>query len=138
MLGCSPLTGLSATKRNVVRMLADAPILHLATHGIVCNPEFKLGAVLLAPSSGDDGILHASELPALRVGARLVVLSACQTGQGQVSAEGLLGLSRALLLAGVPASVLSLWPVDDEFTEEFMVHLYSMMIGGECVQEQCN
>lgn len=57
--------------------------------------------------------------------ADLVVLSACSTGQGRIAAEGLLGLSRAFLLAGAPTVIVSLWNIpDDNSTAELMRRFY--------------
>ncbi len=66
------------------------------------------GLIALAPSSGDDGFLSAKEILAMRLVARLVVLSACNTGRGRVTGDGVVGLSRAFIAAGVPSVIVSL------------------------------
>ena len=57
--------------------------------------------------------------------AELVVLSACDTGRGDIKGEGVIGLSRSLIAAGVPSLVVSLWKVPDDATQELMVEFYT-------------
>ncbi len=65
----------------------------------------------------------------LRYNARVVVLSACETGLGWVErGEGITGLTRAVMYAGSPSAVVSLWSVDDEGTRDLMVRFYENMI----------
>jgi len=77
-------------------------------------------------ASDDDGILTVPEIAAMDLtGVAWVVLSACETGIGPVaSGEGLLGLARSFRVAGAGALILSLWPVDDLATKEWMAELY--------------
>lgn len=79
-----------------------------------------------AATGGDDGILTAEEISAMDLtGVREVVLSACDTGLGDIAAgEGVLGLQRAFRLAGARALVMSLWPVNDRATHEWMSAYY--------------
>lgn len=83
--------------------------------------------------AGDDGILTALEISGLDLwGTKLVALSACQTGLGDVlSGEGVYGLRRALGLAGAESQLISLWKVNDEATKEMMVDYYSRLRKGE-------
>jgi CHAT domain-containing protein len=82
------------------------------------------GLIALAPSSGDDGFLSAKEVLAMRLVAELVVLSACNTGRGRVTGDGVVGLSRAFIAAGVPSVIVSLWTVPDMPTSSLMTDLY--------------
>jgi CHAT domain-containing protein len=85
----------------------------------------------------EDGILTAAEIARLNLsGARLVVLSACQTGLGDVKhSEGVVGLQRAFKRAGVETLVMSLWEVDDAATSILMDAFYRQWLEGKSKQE---
>src|SRR6266850_1616618 len=72
-----------------------------------------------------DGFLRLHDIYNLKLGADLVVLSACNTALGkEIKGEGLLGLTRGFMYAGAPRVVASLWAVDDEITAELMKRFY--------------
>lgn len=85
------------------------------------------GLIALTPSSGDDGFLSAKEILAMRLVAKLVVLSACNTGRGRVTGDGVVGLSRAFIAAGVPSVIVSLWTVPDTPTSLLMTTFYQYL-----------
>lgn len=115
----------SATKSAVKTALGNHGILHLATHGFADTQNPLASFVVLAPDTdGEESLLYASDLLNLDLPADLVVLSACQTGLGLVSGDGVIGLSRALLIAGARTVLVSLWNVDDLATAELMRHFY--------------
>jgi len=126
LLHGSALIGNRATKVAVLPQLTQARIIHFATHGLYSDVQRSglPGAIALAPSAQDDGLLTASEILNLKLHAELVVLSACDTGKGYISADGVLGLSRALITAGVPSVMVSLWSVPDAPTAELMIEFY--------------
>lgn len=148
------LVGRQATK-TALQQAAAPNILHIATHGFfldgaadggrgtralredeappIANPLLRSGLALSganqanrAATPKDDGILSALEAAGLDLwGTQLVVLSACDTGVGEVkTGEGVYGLRRALVLAGSEAQVLSLWPVSDLATRDLMIEYY--------------
>ncbi|REG45544.1 tetratricopeptide repeat protein [Paraburkholderia sp. BL6669N2] len=100
------------------------------------NPLLRSGLALAGANQlhagGDDGILTALEVSGLDLaGTELVVLSACETGVGQVqNGEGVYGLRRAMVLAGVQTQVVSLWKVDDIATKDLMVAYYGRLSTG--------
>jgi CHAT domain-containing protein len=120
-------------------------ILHIATHGFFeatedsPNPLLQSGLILAGAALAErqsgpeqDGILTALEVTGLDLrGTQLVVLSACETGVGELAAgEGVYGLRRALVLAGSHSQVISLWKVDDTATQELMVAYYDRLLSG--------
>jgi CHAT domain-containing protein/Tfp pilus assembly protein PilF len=101
------------------------------------NPLLRSGLALAGANQGkngdDDGVLTALEAAGLDLwGTKLVVLSACDTGVGEVKkSEGVQGLRRALVLAGSESQVMSLWPVSDEGAKELMIEYYRALRQGE-------
>jgi CHAT domain-containing protein len=140
-------TGAEATEA-VLKALTGPRLLHVATHGFflpdqehdptraVENPLLRSGLVLSGAnereSGEEDGVLTALEAASLDLwGTRLVVLSACETGVGEVQVgEGVQGLRRALVVAGSESQLLSLWRVDDEATRDLMVGYYRRLQSG--------
>ena len=108
-------------------------IVHFATHGLLnsSHPELS-GLVLSLVDEGgrpQDGFLRAHEVYNLKLGADLVVLSACQTALGkEVRGEGLIGLTRGFMYAGSPRVVASLWRVPSKATAELMKRFYRGML----------
>ena len=101
---------------------SDAKVLHLATHAVLNNASPLYSYLLLAgEQGGEDGLLEARELLTMNLNAELVVLSACETARGRVGdGEGIIGLSWALMVSGVPSTVLSQWKVASDSTSIFM------------------
>lgn len=100
------------------------------------NPLLRAGLALAGANEqkeGDNGILTALEMTGLNLwGTKLVALSACDTGVGEVrNGDGVHGLRRALVLAGTETQVMSLWPVSDRWTRELMVAYYRGLQRGQ-------
>jgi CHAT domain-containing protein len=132
MLKVSPLLGKEATKAAVLRKVAAADGLYFATHGVADGREpLSGGFLLLSAPDFAAGWWTAREIQACRLRAKLVVLSACQTGLGQVHDAGIIGLARAFQLAGVPRVVMSLWSVNDAATNELMQSFMRHLLGAE-------
>lgn len=126
LLNVDALTGDHAMESDVVPQMQTARIIHLATHGLLSNAlGWQVpGAIALAPSQTDDGLLTADEILNLSLHAELVVLSACNTGRGRVTSDGVVGLSRSFITAGASSVVVSLWAVPDESTSTLMTAFY--------------
>jgi CHAT domain-containing protein len=131
LLQAAPLIGDAATERAVRARMPSAQIVHLATHGFAFawDARARESFVALASDELHDGRLTVGEIlddPALRLQAELVVLSACQTGLGDLKeAEGTVGLPRAFLARGARSVLVSLWSVSDEATRLLMERFYS-------------
>lgn len=133
LLHTEPLLGAAATETAVVEKMRNASIIHLATHGLL--DELKdlsgmPGAIVLAPSDNADGFLTSSEIVTLKLNAQLVVISACNTGRGDITGDGVIGLSRAFIAAGVPSAMVSLWSIPDAPTAYLNVEFYQQMQKG--------
>jgi CHAT domain-containing protein/Tfp pilus assembly protein PilF len=123
-------TGFQASRETVLSgQLRRYRILHFATHGVLNPKHPELSGLVLSlydeKGHARDGFLRAYEISNLDLPAELAVLSACQTGLGQeVRGEGLLGLTRSFMYAGVPRVVVSLWNVSDQGTAVLMERFY--------------
>ncbi|BBD70199.1 TPR repeat-containing protein [Nostoc commune NIES-4072] len=124
LLKTDAITGKQATKAAIVKKMPSARIIHLATHGLLDDNRGLGSAIALAPSGNDNGLLTAEEILNLKLNADLVVLSACDTGRGRITGDGVIGLSRSLISAGVPSVIVSLWAVDDNSTSFLMTEFY--------------
>lgn len=101
------------------------------------NPLLRSGLALAGfnprQSSGEDGVVTALEAAGLNLlGTQLVVLSACETGLGDVvNGEGVYGLRRAFVIAGAESQMISLWKVSDSGTKDLMNAYYQKLLAGE-------
>lgn len=122
---CTLLIGQKATEANVKQLAQSHNIVHLATHGIAYGSDPLASLVAFSPTEHENGLLTAREvIQSVSLPADLVVLSACQTGLGRITGEGMLGLSRAFLVAGARTVIVSQWSVSDNATMELMVAFY--------------
>lgn len=91
------------------------------------------------PDDVEDGILLAEEIASMDLsGTDLVVLSACETGLGDITSDGVFGLQRAFKMAGVQTLVMSLWKVDDNATSLMMQTFYEQLLSGKTKREAFN
>ncbi len=156
----TPYTQKAATER-ILKAVKGPAIVHIATHGYFQqdvesssvgvneenarnNPLLRSGILLAGASptikgevmpnleSNDNGVLTAYEAMNLNLeGTDLIILSACETGLGDVrSGEGVYGLQRSFLVAGAKALVMSLWKVDDAATQALMTNFYTNLSKG--------
>jgi CHAT domain-containing protein len=121
----SILTRAEATEERVKALAGNHDVLHFATHAELNKDDPLASAVLLSKGEKDDGRLEVREIFGMDLKASLVVLSACETGLGQLSSgDELVGLTRAFIYAGTPSVVASLWKVDDASTAALMSSFY--------------
>src|SRR5262249_4503846 len=107
--------GEQAREERVKKEAADYEVLHFASHAVLSDGNPLYSHLVLAgeeAEAGEDGLLEAWEIMKLRLKAELVVLSACETARGRISAgEGVIGMSWAFFVAGTPTTVVSQWKV---------------------------
>jgi CHAT domain-containing protein/Tfp pilus assembly protein PilF len=128
--------GSDASEKNVRDnpLLRQARWIHFAVHGFLNEERPEYSGLLLARDGdpADNGLLQVYEIFNLDLTADLVVLSACDTALGKnVSGEGLLGVSRALLYAGAASVVVSLWQVSDASSSDLMIRFYRHLAEGQ-------
>jgi hypothetical protein len=125
-LGAQALIRRQATKEAVSQGLANASIVHLATHAFSSKSSPLDSGIVLA-----DGVLSAREVMHLSLRTDLLVLSACETGLGaSLGGDELAGLGRAFMYAGVRSMLVSLWKINDMATAELMAAFYDAYCGG--------
>ena len=141
ILHTTPLTGKEATKNEVLKQLSNVALVHIAAHG-----RMETGEIALSPNptrasekpSDEDFLLTMSDVLNIRLRARLVVLSCCHSGRGEIKAEGVVGIARAFLGAGARSVLVSLWAIDDEATLEFMKYFYQHLAEGKSASKSLN
>ncbi len=119
LLQTKAVVGTQATKSAIVDRMSQASLIHFATHGLLEEQQALQSSLALAGS-----VLTADEILDMRLKADLAVLSACDTGRGRITGDGVIGLSRSLMSAGVPSVIVSLWMVPDEATSVLMTEFY--------------
>ncbi len=128
------------TEQNLKNRLQENSYryVHLATHGIIDETQPGRSGLALSsgdeitPSSQEDGMLRSSEIFGLNINSDMVVLSACNTGLGEVvKGEGMLGMQRSFFFAGASTVVVSLWNVYDRSTASLMNGFYKALINAE-------
>jgi CHAT domain-containing protein len=127
------LEGRQASEIRVAKLARENTVLHFATHGIIRNDQPFDSFLALGSNSADpaqDGRLTAQEIYGLELHADLVFLSACRSGLGKVSGDGLVGLTRAFWYAGTPSVIASLWDVADEPTYLLVTNFYRSRLRG--------
>ena len=120
---------------NAAGALKNYRYLHFAVHGNLSTADPALSSLVLSQVNvkpGTDGFVTAAEWPAYDLRSDVTVLSACETGLGKtISGEGVMGLPFALFVAGSVNTVLSLWPVADDATAEFMKDYFAKLKAGQ-------
>jgi CHAT domain-containing protein/tetratricopeptide (TPR) repeat protein len=121
--------GAEASEDRVKAEAGQARILHFATHGTLNNASPMYSYLALAQGGkNEDGLLEAWELMQMDLHADLAVLSACETARGHYGAgEGMIGLTWALFVAGVPSTVVSQWKVESASTRDLMLNFHRQL-----------
>lgn len=129
------LTGKAGTKEAFTAAAMSHDLLHFAGHGIPNRKLPRRAGLLFAPAlpPGSSPLLSAGEIERMNLSrTRLVVLSACSSSDGSISVgEGVLGIARPFLAAGVPVVVGSLWNVRDEDATDLMVEFHQRLRAGK-------
>ena len=137
LLGVQPLLGECATKETVLKAINSVRLVHFAAHG---NAE--RGEIALSPNrttnsipQEEDYLLTMSDIAKVQLRAKLVVLSCCHSGRGQIRAEGIIGIARAFLGSGARSVLVASWAIEDKATEQLMSRFYEHLVGGESASE---
>ncbi|WP_377478298.1 MAG: CHAT domain-containing tetratricopeptide repeat protein [Microcoleus anatoxicus] len=132
-LGTQAISGDNATKVAILDRMLNTRIVHLSAHGLLDDFQGSgiPGAIILAPSGDDDGAIHAVDILQLKLDSELVVLSACSTGRGKITGDGVIGLSRCFILAGVPSIIVSLWNMGVISAKLLMTEFYQNLARGD-------
>ena len=139
LMDVQPLIGEHATKQAVLNGIDSVSLIHIAAHG---NAE--RGQIAVAPNRRTDGtgipqeedyLLTMEDISKVQLRAKLVVLSCCHSGRGQVNYEGVVGIARAFLGSGARSVLVSLWAVEDTATEQLMNQFYVHLADGESASE---
>lgn len=128
------LMGAEAKEEAVRNAASEKSILHFATHAIVLDDrpfDSYLALARSGPGSSEDGRLTAEEVYGLTLDADLVVLSACRSGAGRITGDGIAALSRAFFYAGTPSVMVTLWDVADQPSKHLLPHFYRALARGE-------
>jgi CHAT domain-containing protein len=130
--GGDVLIGEKATKGRFTQLAHQYQIIHLATHAEAMDRIGDYSFLAFTSSQATDSLrLFSKEIYALSIQADMVVLSACQTGIGELKrGEGVISIARAFMYAGAKCVVTSLWSVDDHKTKELMIDFYGQLKSG--------
>ena len=155
----TPYSDDKGSAESLLSLHGNAPqVLHLATHGFYFTPDqakkvayldgyqdaMSLSGLIMSggnagwtnkklPKGVSGGVLTANQIACLDLSnTEMAVLSACQSGQGKATEEGLYGLQRAFKKAGVGTMVMTLWNVADDIAAEFMIKFYEYLASEEC------
>ena len=142
ILNTAPLTGKLATKCEVLKQISSVAVVHIAAHG-----RMETGEIALSPNpesrksqtpAEEDYMLTMKYVMSVKLRAKLVVLSCCHSGRGEIKAEGVVGIARAFIGAGARSVLVSLWTIDDEATLEFMKSFYHNLVKGRSASKSLN
>ena len=140
LVGVPPLVEEQATKQAVLERIRSVSLIHFAAHGNAERGEIALAPI--PPFNSRDVIppkeaymLTMADVSRVKVRAKLVVLSCCHSGSGQIRAEGVIGVARAFLGSGARSVLVALWAIPDSATEQLMRQFYEHLAEGESASE---
>jgi CHAT domain-containing protein len=124
--------GQNANKASLDQ-LANFDLIHFATHGYIYPDSPDRSGILLYPEGDSkDGMLYNGEIGGLNLNARLITLSACETGLGEIKrGEGIINITRSFINAGAASVVVSLWSVADASTSVLMQDFYQYLLDND-------
>ena len=137
LFGTQPLLGKQATKQAVLQNIHSVSLIHFACHGNAERGEILLASPPLSDRKPqeEDYLLTMQNISKVKLRAKLVVLSCCHSAEGQISAEGVVGIARAFLGSGARSVLAALWAIEDEATEQFMSRFYENLVLGQSASE---
>jgi CHAT domain-containing protein len=127
-------TGIEASEKNFKSVMEDQAIFHLAMHAITdtLNTQYSCLVFNHDSSEAEDGRLFNYEIGLSRIRSPMVVLSACNTGTGELyHGEGVMSLARGFILAGASSVIKTAWDVNDESSARIIMSFYSFLFKGK-------
>ena len=140
LVGVPPLVEEKATKQAVLERISSVSLIHFAAHGNAERGEIALSPIPTPNSQNaippkEAYMLTMADVSRVKVRAKLVVLSCCHSGSGQIRAEGVIGIARAFLGSGARSVLVALWAISDSATEKLMSRFYEHLVEGESASE---
>ena len=140
LVGVPPLVEEKATKQAVLERISSVSLIHFAAHGNAERGELALSPnpcpnsqTALPPKEAY--MLTMADVSRVKVRAKLVVLSCCHSGSGEIRAEGVIGIARVFLGSGARSVLVALWAIPDSATEQLMSRFYEHLIEGGSASE---
>ena len=140
LVGVPPLVEEKATKQAVLERISSVSLIHFAAHGNAERGEIALSPIPTPNSQNaippkEAYMLTMADVSRVKVRAKLVVLSCCHSGSGEIKAEGVIGIARAFLGSGARSVLVALWAISDSATEQLMNRFYEHLVEGESASE---
>ena len=140
LVGVPPLVEEEATKQAVIERISSVSLIHFAAHGSAERGEIALSPIPSVNSRNailpkEAYMLTMADVSRVKVRAKLVVLSCCHSGSGEIRAEGVIGIARAFLGSGARSVLVALWAISDSATEQLMSRFYEHLVEGESASE---
>ena len=140
LVGVPPLVDEKATKQAVLERISSVSLIHFAAHGDAERGEIALSPTPIPNSQNaippqEAYMLTMADVSRVKVRAKLVVLSCCHSGSGEIRAEGVIGIARAFLGSGARSVLVALGAISDSATEHLMSRFYEHLVKGESASE---